>query len=244
MSSALERFRALERASLISDAERARNARFQALNRDWAAEGGGSTRLTPGQQAALTNTRAANRAPGGVFNPIVTPVEDLGSTGPGVDDDGNGGDTGGRNDRPLPTTLPPLSPEMLAAIEKRRRASLRALQEAETIAEDRRMRAELEDVGRRLGIQEDIARQRREGFMELAGRGVARSPMYANPFRRELARVQQEQMAESQQTLASTLDQLQVALNAARQRREQELAQIAFDEVMARSNVQNLLGIS
>lgn len=170
-------------------------------------------------------------------------LENLGSTGPQDDRDAEEEST---STRPFSgsATLPPLSPSALKALEDRRRASSRALQEAEIRAEDLRARAELEEIGRRLGIREDIARQRREGMVDLAARGVARSPLFANPFRRELARVQQEQMAESQQTLANTLDQLNVALNAARQRRQQELSQIAFDEAMARSNVQRLLGIN
>jgi len=170
-------------------------------------------------------------------------LEDLGSTGPQDDRDAEQESTA---TRPFSgsATLPPLSPSELKALEDRRRASSRALQEAEIRAEDLRARAELEEIGRRLGIQEDIAQQRREGMVDLAVRGVARSPLFANPFRRELAREQQRQMAESQQTLANTLDQLNVALNAARQKREQELAQIAFDETVARSNVQRLLGIN
>lgn len=175
--------------------------------------------------------------------PPPLPLEELGSTGPTDDSDADSKST---STRPFggSATLPPLTPDALAAMEQRRRASLRSLQEAEAIAEDRRARAELEEIGRRLGIQEDIAQQRREGMVDLAARGVARSPLFANPFRRELARAQQEQMAESQQTLANTLDQLNVALNAARQRRQQELAQIAFDETVARSNIQRLLGIN
>jgi hypothetical protein len=170
-------------------------------------------------------------------------LEDLGSTGPQDDRDTEADST---STRPFSgsATLPPLTPDQLAALEKRRRASLRGLREAEARAEDLRASAELEEIGRRLGIQEDIAQQRREGMVDLAVRGVARSPLFANPFRRELAREQQRQMAESQQTLANTLDQLNVALNAARQKREQELAQIAFDETVARSNVQRLLGIN
>ena len=175
--------------------------------------------------------------------PPPPPLEELGSTGPQDDRDAEQESTA---TRPFSgsATLPPLTPDQLAALEKRRRASLRGLQEAEARAEDLRASAELEEIGRRLGIQEDIAQQRREGMVDLAVRGVARSPLFANPFRRELAREQQRQMAESQQTLANTLDQLNVALNAARQKREQELAQIAFDETVARSNVQRLLGIN
>jgi len=165
-------------------------------------------------------------------------------TGPTVTDDGEGGDTSTRQVRPYPTVLPPLSPDMLAALEARRAASARQLTEAEARAASQRQRAELANVGRLLGIEEETARERREGMAELAARGVARSPLFANPFRRELARQQQEQIAESQQTLANTLDQLNVALNAARQRRESELAQIAFETAQARSNVNRLMGLA
>lgn len=197
-------------------------------------------------------TAATERARSGRLGPLAregfpgfkSALEGLGSTGPQVTDEGAGGSTGSRNDGgPYSTTLPPLTPEQLAAVEARRRAANRALAEAETMAEDRRMAAELENIGRLAGIQEQAGRQRRTGMQELAARGVARSPMFANPFRRELARATQEQIGLSQQTLAQTLDQLNVALNAARQRREQELAQIAFDTAMARSDVSRLLGV-
>lgn len=170
-------------------------------------------------------------------------LRDLGSTGPGADDDVDGGDTViSSTPTPYPAVLPPLSPEMLKIIEDRRRAANRALAEAEVRTESQRTAAELAAAGRLLGIEEETGRQRRAGMQELAARGVARSPMFANPFRRELARVQQQQIGESQQQLASTLDELGVALEAARQRREQQLAQIAFDEMVARSNVSRLMG--
>ena len=171
-------------------------------------------------------------------------LRDLGSTGPGADDDVDGGDTVARTTpTPYPAVLPPLSPEMLKIIEDRRRAANRALAEAEARTESSRTAAELEAAGRLLGFEEAAARQRRAGMSELAARGVARSPMFANPLRREIARAQQEQIGESQRQLASTLDELQVALEGARQRREAQLAQIAFDEMAARSNVNRLLGV-
>lgn len=210
-----------------------------------------SQQASANRYSALARSLGANPTPQGNFTPTPRPtplpnpsdiLRDLSSTGPQDDRDAEGEST---STRPFSgsATLPPLTPDQFAALEQRRRASLRGLQEAEARAEDLRVRAELEEIGRRLGIQEDIAQQRREGMVDLAARGVARSPLFANPFRRELAREQQRQVAESQQTLANTLDQLNVALNAARQRREQELAQIAFDEAMARSSVQRLLGI-
>jgi hypothetical protein len=163
--------------------------------------------------------------------------------GPAVVDAENVSSTSPRAFNPYPTTLPPLSPQMLAALEARRAASLRQLQEAEATADSLRQRAELENIGRLLGIESETSRERRSGLADLAAQGVARSPMFANPFRRELARQQQQQIGESQQQLTRTLDQLQEVLRAARQRRETELAQFNFDEVQERSNVARLLGL-
>jgi hypothetical protein len=132
---------------------------------------------------------------------------------------------------------------MLAALEARRAASLRQLQETEAQGASLRQRAELENVGRLLGIDDETGRQRRSGLADLASRSLARSPMFANPFRRELARQQQQQIGQSEQQLVRTLDQLGAALEAARQRRESELSQIAFDEAQARSDVNRLLGV-
>jgi hypothetical protein len=192
----------------------------------------------------------------GILGPLANPLQGQGvaaltrptepregSTGQQVTDTGEGGDTGARGFNPYGTALPPLSPQMLAAIEQRRAASLRQLQEAEAQAASQRQQAELANVGRLLGIEEETGRARREGMTELASRGVARSPLFANPFRRELARQQQQQIGESQQQLASTLDQLQLALEGARQRRESELAQIAFETAQQRSSVPRLLGL-
>jgi hypothetical protein len=132
---------------------------------------------------------------------------------------------------------------MLEALEQRRALSLRRLQEAEATADSLRQRAELENVGRMLGIEETTASERRSGLADLAARGVARSPMFANPFRRELARQQQQQIGESQQQLTRTLDQLGEVLRGARSTREEELSQLAFDETRERSNIARLLGL-
>ena len=198
-------------------------------------------------------TAATARARDGVLGSLANPLQGqgvagltrarAGSTGQQVTDTGGGGDTSTRQVTPYPTTLPPLSPEMLAAIEARRAASQRQLAEAEAQAASLRQRAELENVGRMLGIEEEAGRERRAGMAQLASRGVARSPLFANPFRRELARQQQQQIGESQQTLTRTLDQLQSVLQGARQQRERELAQIAFDTAQARSDVPRLLGL-
>jgi hypothetical protein len=132
---------------------------------------------------------------------------------------------------------------MLESLEQRRALSLRRLQEAEATADSLRQREQLANVGRILGIQDEIASERRSGLADLAARGVARSPMFANPFRRELARQQQQQIGESQQQLTRTLDQLNEILRGARFTRQEELAQLAFEETRERSNIARLLGL-
>lgn len=205
------------------------------------------TQATAQARSGVLGALAPSGAPG--FN---TPLNQLvrerrvrdGSTGQQVDDGGDGGDTSIRQVRPYPTVLPPLSPEMLAAIESRRALANRQLAEAEARADSLRSQAQLANVGRILGIEEETGRERREGMAELAAKGLARSPMFANPLRREVARQQQERIGESQQTLANTLDQLQATLEAARLRREEQLSQIAFEETQARSNVPRLMGLA
>ena len=218
--------------------------RFQAsLNRATAG-----ISYTPSQIAGLTDM--ARQRAGGTLSPATQAIFDNAPrrplprpTGPAVIPTDEAGDTVTRAFNPYPTTLPPLSPQMLQALEDRRALSLRRLQEAEAQAASQRQSAELANVGRLLGIEEETGIERRSGLTELASRGVARSPLFANPFRRELARQQQQQIGESQRQLASTLDQLGQALSAARFRREEELSQLAFDETRERSNVGRLLGV-
>ena len=203
-------------------------------------------------QTPLSRMQTA-RARSGILGSLANPLQGQGvpgltvrdgSTGREITDTAEGADTSTRQAPPYPTVLPPLSPQMLAAIEARRAASLRKLTEAEARADSLRQQAQLANIGRILGIEEETGRERREGMAELAAKGVARSPLFANPFRRELAREQQEKVAESEQTLANTLDKLQATLEAARQQRQTELSQIEFDVGQNRSNVAALLGIA
>ena len=199
---------------------------------------------TPGQISGLTSL-TAGASPGSLQTIANAPVRQPTTRVPSPPPPGPGpGETVIRQAIPYPTTLPALSAGMFEALEARRAASLRQLQEAEARADSLRQSAELENVGRLLNIEEDTGLERRSGLGDLASRGLARSPLFANPFRRELARQQQRQIGESQRQLTSTLDQLQQALLAARQRRESELAQLSFDETKARSDVDRLLGFA
>ena len=208
--------------------------------------------FTPEQLRSLTDIGDYSRASAAERTKMANPFAPRdaprdapreGSTGSQVVDVPDDGNTLPRAVNPYATTLPPLSPKMLQALEDRRALSLSRLQEAEATAASQRQSAELANVGRLLGIEEETGLERRKGMSDLAARGVARSPLFANPFRRELARQQQQQIGESQQQLTSTLDKLGAALRAAQFLREEELSQLAFDEARERSNVNRLLGV-
>lgn len=226
MVSALERFRQAERNAAISPVERARNERYArsvAVSRN---------PLIEGQDIDIQP-----------FRRIVTPRD--GSEGPQVPDAPPAPTTNGvSGGNPYPTVLPPLTPEMQSALDARRRAASRAYEQAAIAADDARMQAEAQRLFTEQQIDEATARARREGMASLASRGVARSPLFANPFRRELVRQQQAQLGEAEATLAGTLDQLGKTLQAAQLTAEREYADVGVAAIQARSNLARLLGLS
>ena len=140
------------------------------------------------------------------------------------------------------SVLPPLTAEQQALLASRRRAATRQFEETEASVARGRARAEAEA----LRAQTEIARQQqlqsRAGMQTLAGRGVGRSPMFVNPFQRQLAEQSQRAVGQLQSGLADTLAQLESALRQADIGRERELAQIDFDATSMRSDVARLLG--
>jgi hypothetical protein len=142
-----------------------------------------------------------------------------------------------------PATLPPLSPEMLAALRQRRRLATREFEETEAYGQRRRQQSEARMNLDLSDLQYETANARREGMNTLAGRGVARSPIFANPFRRRL--LEQEQRGESRlrMGLSETLQEIERSIREAAIRRDREYAQIDWDKLMARSNTSALLGI-
>ena len=149
------------------------------------------------------------------------------------------GVTGGS---PYATVLPPLTPEMQSALDARRRAASRAYEIAAIEADDARIQAEAQRQFTEQQIDEATRTARRQGMSDLAVRGVARSPMFANPFRRELVRQQQAQLGQAESTLANTLDQLGRSLQAAELQREREFADIGLAAMQARSNLGRIMG--
>lgn len=139
--------------------------------------------------------------------------------------------------------LPPLTPQQQRALMERRRAATRSFEETQALVGRETVRAE-GDVLRQQGeLDRNRRLQSRSGMQTLAGRGVGRSPMFVNPFQRQLTEQSQRQTAELQSGLAGTLSQLRSALQQAEIGRDRELSQIDFDAVDGRSDIGRLLGV-
>jgi hypothetical protein len=100
------------------------------------------------------------------------------------------------------------------------------------------------DVERQRGdLQRESQLQQRSGMQTLAGRGVARSPMFVNPFQRRLAEQTQRQVGELESGLAGILANLEAQIRQADIGREREINQLDFDRTQYRSNTSALLGV-
>ena len=141
-----------------------------------------------------------------------------------------------------PAALPALTAEQQAALASRRRLASRAFEETEANVARERARAEADALRAQSDVERQQQLQSRAGMQTLAGRGVGRSPMFVNPFQRQLAEQSQRQIGELQSGLANTLAQLESALRQAEIARDRELAQIDFDAGSFRSDVARLLG--
>lgn len=140
-----------------------------------------------------------------------------------------------------PPPLPALSAPVQAALAQRRRAASSEFERAEDLNRLEAQRAEADTQRRQQLLERDRQLESRAGMQTLAGRGVARSPMFVNPFQRRLTEQAQRGTAELQSNLASTLANLRSALQEAEARREREFAQIDFDTATARSDLARIL---
>jgi hypothetical protein len=125
----------------------------------------------------------------------------------------------------------------------RRRLATRGFEETQNVVKRERERAEADTLRRQSDIAQQQQSQSREGMQTLAGRGVARGPMFVNPFQRRLAEGAQRQTAELQSGLAATLASLESALRQADINRQREISQIDFDAGSFRSDIDRLLGV-
>ena len=143
-----------------------------------------------------------------------------------------------------PAVLPPLSPEAQRAFAERRRAATAAEEQARAQVDRQRAAAEAAAVQGRRQIGERQQRESLAGMEEFAGRGVARSPMFVNPFQRGVARQAQQRVGELEMGLSQTLENLGAALQRAQGARARGLADSEMDIMAARSNVPRLLGVA
>jgi len=222
--SPLERFRSAERASYAAPSAASQRRAADAIFRDIGSA-----------------VRDTNRQRNDVLSGLTGGSDDTPAPDPGPQ-----GSTAGVSQLTFqyPSVLPPLSAEAQRAFAERRRAATRALEESRAQVDRQRQQAEAAAVQGRRDIGRQQAEQSRQGMAELAGRGVARSPMFVNPFQRGVARAAQQRVGELEMGLSQTLENLSTALRQAEQSRARELSDIEADIMAARSNVPMLLGIA
>ena len=140
------------------------------------------------------------------------------------------------------SNLPSLTADQQEALLGRRRAASRGVEQTQNVVQREAQRAQGDALRQQRQLTRDFERASREGMQTLAGRGVARSPMFVNPFQRQLVEQSQRQIGELRSGLAGTLSQLENALRQAEIGREAELSQIDFDALTYRSDIDRLLG--
>jgi hypothetical protein len=204
---------------------------------------------TPAGQQSLRNTQVARfgilgeNAPTGApgygsdLNTVVRDMRDFinrnGST------DSSSTNTGIVINFPEPAeysrVAKPLSADMLQAFGQRRLTVDQAYQNALAQEESGigRFRASFEAAKQRLDNEYNSASNRMA--RQLAGRGLARSPMVRGRAEREMGQIVGDQLGEMKLSLASEIEALQQASEQARIQREMVMAQIEQDEALARS---------
>jgi hypothetical protein len=137
----------------------------------------------------------------------------------------------------------PLSPELQRLIGQRRIDADMAYAQAEADrnygvqAAGTRAALQMTDIDRWAETTDLANRQR------LAARGVARSPMFANPAQRQVFEQANRAGGEVRFNLASTLTELDRALRAAATRRQAEYGGIEMDIGDGQSDVNAMLGV-
>jgi hypothetical protein len=163
----------------------------------------------------------------------------------------------GQNQRPVPldelapatpaeypTTPLPLSPEVQRMLDQRffdaNQAVVRAAADKDYTGNVARTQAALQMVDVERWAQQNELENRRR----LAARGVARSPMFANPAQRQVFEQANRAGSEVRMNLNTTLAELDRALRAAESQREAVERELSIEEGVARSDVNRLLGAS
>jgi len=135
-----------------------------------------------------------------------------------------------------PTVPRPLNAEELGALGDRRSAVDSGFQEAMANQERGEGAARLSALASKQMLDTSFKRTVNDFMSTLAGRGLARSPMFAGKGQKQLQQDREQQMGEIQSGLTGQLDALSEMVNRARVERDMELARISQDEAQMRSN--------
>ena len=187
------------------------------------------TAATAGARAGILGPNAPKGAPG--YN---SPINILNRHFNGTNPLGNSSDL--RNDLPYSRVAKPLSADLIGAFGQRRLVADQSYQNALAQEESGigRFRTSFEAAKQRLDNEYSRASSRLG--RQLAGRGLARSPMLRGRGEREMGQIVDEQLGEMKLNLSSEIEALQQASEMARIERMNILAQIEQDEALARSN--------
>ena len=145
------------------------------------------------------------------------------------------------NTPPYPPEGAALSAEVFGALAERRRLADEALQKAIATEEYQKNRLKL---AAEVAKQQTVRQFRvtaEEIQMKLGGRGLATDPRFSGRARRDLEMQKSERFGQISQTLADEISSLQEMVQAAETARDRELAKIAQEEALYRTNPSALI---
>jgi hypothetical protein len=131
-----------------------------------------------------------------------------------------------------PASLPV---NVIAANEARRRAALSSYQEATAGGAAAQGRIEADRITASRDLAAALENARFQGMSSLASIGQARSPRFADRFRRQLTRQELRQRGELERQTAMQLSSVEEMMASARRARDRELLGLEADEVLQRT---------
>ena len=217
MASALDRFRASERAPLISQKERNRNVQ----NNFIAGLGRATRTLTPPGGGGGGGGGGGDNTPTATRTDLKVPEVPT-----------------------YPRIAPSLSAEQLGSLAGRRRLVDEAYQEALAGAARSESLSRLNATRKRESERRTFQRDLEDSMMEFAGQGTARAPRVAGRYARRAGEDLRLKYGEIDTELSTNLAALSQMVEELRIDRDQEIAAIDQDEASMRSALENLLNVS
>jgi hypothetical protein len=141
-----------------------------------------------------------------------------------------------RKPPPYPTTPRPLNAQELQALSDRRLAVDNAYKEAMAAQERGEGAAKAAALAQRQMVNTDFRRSSRDFMSEMAGRGLARSPMLAGRGMRRMQQDRERTYGQIDNETTTQISALQEMVNRARIERDMEMSRISQDEALMRSN--------